>query len=502
MNTFKFAESVSRTLLTIVVVFLGFGAARAQNIEAQAPRQLSIVRVSVTNQPFDFVRPWGKRPPFARRGIGAVLPNQRVLVTAELVGNANYVEFEVADGGRKAPASVEIVDYEANLALLKAEDPTFLKDLKPLDLTVAAVGDMLSVWQLEANGNLLVTRGPMTSVDVSRYPIDESAFLVYRMTVSLQFRDSSFVMPVVKDDKLVGIVMRYDTQSNNADVIPAPIIEHFLRDVAQAPYEGFPRAGMAFSGTRDPQLRRFVGLTDSNGGGVYVTEITKGSPGEKAGLQKGDILLRVDDQPVDQDGNYADPLYGKIAVGHLLSGRHYVGDTVKFTIFREGATKELTVNLARRLPEDFVIEPYVIDRAPKFYILGGLILQELSRQYLKEWGPDWQKKAPDELVYLDRAQHELFRDGPKKIVFLSRVLPSDATVGYEDLNHLVVTKINDVPLNGLADIPGALEKATGGVHKIEVTTDPSVIYLDAKQVATSESILAKTYRLPALKRLE
>ena len=35
-----------------------------------------------------------------------------------------------------------------------------------------------------------------------------------------------------------------------------------------------------------------------------------------------------------------------------------------------------------------------------------------------------------------------------------------------------------------------------------VTSDPTVIYLDAQQVATSEAILAKTYRLPALKRLE
>ena len=36
----------------------------------------------------------------------------------------------------------------------------------------------------------------------------------------------------------------------------------------------------------------------------------------------------------------------------------------------------------------------------KFYILGGLVLEELSRQYLKEWGQEWMKKAPEDLVYL------------------------------------------------------------------------------------------------------
>ncbi|RYD73609.1 MAG: PDZ domain-containing protein [Verrucomicrobiaceae bacterium] len=476
---------------------------QGQNIvDAQAATKLSVVRVNVTNQPHDFVRPWGKRPPFVRRGIGAVLPNQRVLVTSELVANSNYIEFEAGDSGQKMPAIVEVVDYEANLALLKPEDPAFLKGYSPLELTVATVGDTLGVWQLEANGNLLVTRGPMTSAEVTRYSIDDSSFLVYRMTASLQFRDSSFVLPVVKEDKLVGLVMRYDAQSNNADIVPTPVIEHFLRDAAQMPYQGFPRAGMSFSGTRDPQLRRFMGLPETAVGGVYITEVSKNSPSAKAGLEEGDVLLRIDDQPVDQDGNYADPVYGKIAVGHLLSVRHNVGDTVKFTIFRKGETKDLPVELARRPLESYVSEPYVIDRAPKFYILGGLVLQELSRQYLKEWGNDWQRKAPDELVYLDRAQEELFPEGGRKIVFLGRVLPSDATVGYEGLDHLIVTEINDVPLRSLADVPGALEKAQDGTHKIEFSSDPTVIYLNAQQVATSEEILAKTYRLPTLKRLE
>lgn len=471
-------------------------------VDAQAATKLSVVRVNVTNQPHDFTRPWGKRPPFVRRGIGAVLPNKRVLVTGEIVANSNYIEFEAGDSGAKMPATVEVVDYEANLALLKPEDPAFLDDYSPLELTVATVGDTLGVWQLEANGNLLVTRGPMTSAEVTGYPIDDSSFLVYRMTASLQFRDSSFVLPVVKENKLVGLVMRYDAQSNNADIVPTPIIEHFLRDSAQLPYKGFPRAGMSFSGTRDPQLRRYIGMAGTTAGGVYITEVLKGSPSDKAGLEKGDVLLRIDDQPVDQDGNYADPIYGKIAVGHLLSVRHRVGDTVKFTIFRKGETRDLPVQLARRPLDSYVSEPYVIDRAPRFFILGGLVLQELSRQYLKEWGADWQKKAPDELVYLDRAQEELFPDGAQKIVFLSRVLPSDATVGYEDLNHLIVTEINDVPLRSLADVPGALGKANNGTHKIEFSTDPSVIYLDSQQVAISEEILAKTYRLPALKRLE
>lgn len=477
-------------------------ARAAETVDVSPAKKLSIVRVSVTNQQYDFRRPWGKRNPYSRKAVGAVLPNERVLVTAELVANANYLEFEAAEGGQKVPAMVEAVDYECNLAVLKTTDPTFLKSLQPLELTIANVGDELAVWQLEQNGNQLITRGTMTNADVSRYPIDDSMLLMYRLTVSLQFRDAAFTMPVVKAGKLVGVLTRYDPQSSNGEVIPAPVVEHFLRDVAQAPYKGFPKAGLGYSGTRDPQLRRYAGLKEAKDGGVYVTEVLKSGPAGQAGIEKGDVILRVDDQPVDQDGNYNDPTYGKIALAHLLSTRHYVGDALKFSLLRKGEPKDVTVTLSHRSPDSFMSQPYIIGRAPRFYIFGGLVLQELSRQYLREFGNDWWKKAPEELVYLDRQQNELERDGTKRVIFLNRVLPSDATVGYEELNQLIVTKINGVELKTLNDIPGALEKVVDGVHKIEFAGDPAAIYLDAEQVVQSEAILAKTYRLPALKRLE
>ncbi len=469
--------------------------------EVKTDTLLSVVRVNVTSQAWDFGRPWGKRPPFSRRAIGAVLTGGRVLVTAELVTNANYVEFESAGGGQKVPAVVETVDYESNLALLKADDAEFLKPLKQLEVAPARVGDLLSVWQLEANGNLLVTNAALTTAEVSRYPIDDVALLIYRATAPLQFRDSSFTLPVVKDGKLAGIVMRYDTNTNNADIIPAPVIQHFLKDAANPPYKGFPRAGMAFAGTRDPQFRRYLGLDGSQLGGIYVNDVIKDGPAEKAGIQKGDVVLKIDGREVDRDANYLDPEYGRIAIAHLFSTRHFEGDKINLTVARKGETKEMTLTLAHRDVQSYVIEPYVIDRAPRFFILGGLVLQELSRQYLKEWGNDWAKKAPLNFVYFDRQQAELFDDGPKKIVFLSRVLPSAATVGYEELHTLVVKRINGMELQSLLDVPTALEKATDGLHKVEFEGDPTTIYLDAKAVADEGKALMNKYRLPALERL-
>ena len=53
----------------------------------------SVVRVNATSQPYDFLRPWSKRPPFQRHAVGAVLPGGRVLTTAEQVADATYLEL-------------------------------------------------------------------------------------------------------------------------------------------------------------------------------------------------------------------------------------------------------------------------------------------------------------------------------------------------------------------------------------------------------------------------
>ena len=490
-----------RLILLSIFLFTAV-CGNAHSADAKAPKKVSVVRVNVTNQPWDFMRPWGKRPPFSRRAIGAVLPGGRVIVTAEMVANATFIEFESPEGGAKAPATVDVVDYEANLALLKTDDADFLKAYEPLELTAARIGDNLAIWQLEATGTLLVTPGTLTSIEASRYPISDTPLLVYRLTANLQFRDSSFTMPVARDGKLVGILMRFDNNSKNTELVPTPVIEHFLKDASDGAYEGFPRAGMGFASTRDPMFRRYLGLKGGDiTGGVYVTQVLKESPAAKAGLQEGDTILRAAGEAVDQDGNYDDPDYGKLAISHHISTKHFVGEKVGFTVVRKGVKRELEIVLDHRAPEDYVSDPFVIDRAPRFYILGGLVLQELSRQYLKEFGADWQKRAPDDLVYLDRFQSDLFPDGSKKIVVLSRVLPSDATIGYEQLRGLVVTNINGVALKSLADIPGALAKAENGLHKVEFGSDPGRIWIDAAAAEALGPVLKQSYRIPILQRL-
>jgi len=204
---------------------------------------------------------------------------------------------------------------------------------------------------------------------------------------------------------------------------------------------------------------------------------------------------------VDQDGNYIDPVHGKLSLVNIISLQS-AGSKVPFKLLRDGRTLSVDVTLRHKPVESYVIEPYVVDKAPDYYVLGGLVLEELSRQYLKEWGGDWQKKAPERFVYYDRYQSDLFHGGRKHLVILSQVLPTEDTIGYEDLSSLVVTRINDIPLASFADVKRALDRPVNGFQKIEFEGNPNVIYLDAQQVADHVDTLRKTYGLPAISRAE
>jgi PDZ domain-containing protein len=465
-------------------------------------KQLALVRVNVTGQSYDYFRPWQKKAPFSKRALGAVLSKGRVLVTADLVANQNYVELERAETGEKTAARVQVIDYEANLALLEPTEKTFLDGITPLEITAdTVVGDRLAAWQLEPTGALLATEGLVTTVQMMQYPIDVGEFLTYRISLPMQYRENSYTVPLVKNNKLAGLLLRYDSRSQLLDAIPAPIITHFLKEADSQSYRGFPSAGFAFFPTRDPELREFS-EEKGKAGGVYVTNVEPNTPAMKAGLQVGDIVTAVADREIDENGNYVDPLYGKIEFTNLLSAHAYSGDVVPFRVQRNGKPIQLNVTLEHRDAKDYVSPPYNFDQPPRYYVLGGLIFQELSRQYLKEWGPTWERSAPQRLVYFDHFQSELFQEGNRRVVILSQVLPADSTIGYDDLAYLTVTKVNGKEIKSLDDLAEAVKQPIGGFIKIETEEDPKQIELDAAQVAAEAPNLQENYGISALQRLE
>jgi len=466
----------------------------------------SLVRVNVTQQPWNYRIPWQKVSPTGRRGLGVLVDDKNhILVTAQLVADATYIELEAAATGRKLTAKVLAVDYEANLALVQPTQAPgdFFAGLKPVEIdTQARQGDSLELWQLGRVGDLIATKLSLNKVQTARYFLESSQFLVYETYGIIRSEGNSFTLPIIHDDKLAGLLLRYDSKNQAATVLPGPIIEHFLKDYASGNYQGFPSLGIEFHTTLDPEFRAYIGLKNGEGG-VYVGAVTKGGSAESVGIKAGDIVLELNGQKVDTRGDYKDPVYGTLSCSHLVRDKAYVGEEVKVKVQRDGKPLELSGKLTRKNLKDNIVWPYLFDRGSNYLVEGGLIFQDLSVPYLQSFGEDWENSAPLRLVFAAKHTDELEKEGRRKIVILGGVLPTSSTQGYQQLGGLIVTKVNDKPINDLNDLNAAFKEAKDGIHKIEFEEFPRIIYLDA---ATTEvdnmHLLNGPYRISSLKRIE
>jgi S1-C subfamily serine protease len=86
----------------------------------------------------------------------------------------------------------------------------------------------------------------------------------------------------------------------------------------------------------------------ANASGVSVHDVAPNGPADRAGLQAGDIITKLDNQPIGK----ADDLIERVH-------KHRAGEKVTLGILRDGKEKNLTVTLEAQLPA-----PRAQDRRP------------------------------------------------------------------------------------------------------------------------------------------
>ena len=140
--------SLSLPLIAVAAVFALLAPAAAAQESSPAN---SLVRVNATLQDYSFLRPWEKGAPTPRRGLGAVLEGNRVLITAEMCVNSTFLELEHPSSGARIAAKITGIDYEANLAVLEPADSNsrVFEGLRPLEIEDSVKsGETLNVWQV------------------------------------------------------------------------------------------------------------------------------------------------------------------------------------------------------------------------------------------------------------------------------------------------------------------------------------------------------------------
>jgi len=261
-----------------------------------------------------------------------------------------------------------------------------------------------------------------------------------------------------------------------------------LEAKAKNPDAGFSFYDFVWQFTRNKSVTALLGL-QGPARGIVVTRVPASSAFAGV-LEPRDIILEIDGFPIDLDGDYEDPVYGHLSFRNLATRERFAGDDSTFLVWRHGHTVSVNVTLPAARYEDALVPAQVFDRTPQYLIVGGLIFQPLTTDYLRSWGSEWWKTAPYRFSYYTYQESTTARP---HLVVLSHLLADRFNLGYQDLSYLAVDKVNDIVVTDLNSLKAALTQPQDGFHVIEFFSNTSAqkVVLDATKLpAATQKILA------------
>jgi serine protease Do len=116
------------------------------------------------------------------------------------------------------------------------------------------------------------------------------------------------------------------------------------------------------------EIAESIGLGKAQG--ALINQIEPGAPADKAGLEAGDVILKIDGKPIEKSSDLP-----------RLVGNTPPGTKSNLTVFRRGATKELSILIAELEPERLAKKSSDAEEKPKSSasVQGlGLVVVDLS----------------------------------------------------------------------------------------------------------------------------
>jgi len=269
---------------------------------------------------------------------GYIITNDHVIATAGRTGRLSVL----LNSGARWDATLVGTDAKTDLAVLKIE----ASGLPTLSLRTNArlrVGQ-----QVVALGAPLGLSGTVTSGIISALnrdvlaPVAGGGTTVLAGTVQTDasINPGNSGGPLVDcGGRIVGVNTVISTVPDASGVagggsvglgfaVPASTVERITGELRASGRATHPTFGLTLAEVPAQVAARF-GID----GGMYVQSVVTGGPGARAGVQVGDLITKVGDQPANS-----------FTVGRLLVTAS-VGDTVPLVITREGQPVELNVVL-------------------------------------------------------------------------------------------------------------------------------------------------------------
>ena len=276
-------------------------------------------------------------------GSGVIISSDGYILTcAHVVSGASNITVSIGD--KDYPATLVGEDTTSDIAVVKVD---------ATGLTPATVGDSDN---LKVGESVMAVGNPLGELGGT---VTSGIVSALNRSVSIQGSSSVKTMSLIQMDasvspgnsggglfnmngELVGIVNAKSSDSDAEGLgfaIPVNDAVKVAQELLENGYvTGRPYLGISYYAVTDAQTAAQLGV---NAYGVYIVEVVKGGPADKAGLQAGDRIVSVDGSEVATQSD----------LGTLMQD-HKAGDTIEITVARGGQMQTVSVTLGEKGAEN------------------------------------------------------------------------------------------------------------------------------------------------------
>lgn len=297
-------------------------------------------------------------------GSGFIIsPDGLIMTNAHVVRGADEVSVTLEDGSEHIATDIRSDDF-ADVAVLQIKVDHPLPALKLGDDSKMEIGDWVLAFGSPFGLDRTVTQGIISakSRGLKNLP-SRQEFLQTDAAIN----PGNSGGPLVNmDGEVIGINTAIETRSGGYDGVGFAVPVSLAKWVGdQLTKEGKVRR--AYLGIRpddvDSNIAKALDLPTSKG--VIVSDVTKGSPAEQAGVKVQDVILKLNNVPVRNRQQL-------IAVAERLS----IGEAYPLVVLREGKEVELSV-VAAEFPEHVATASQQVDAL-------GAEVQELTPELAEQ----------------------------------------------------------------------------------------------------------------------
>jgi S1-C subfamily serine protease len=441
---------------------------------------------------FDAVRRMG--------GSGFVIKGKRIMTNAHVVSWGRRIIVRRYQDPGQYLAEVEYVGHDCDLAVLTVADSRFFENLEPLELgELPKVRSAVVTYGYPAGGEeISYTRGVVSRIELEQYAhIGNRRLLGVQTDAAINPGNSGG--PVIQDDRVVGVAFQGMPGLENAGFfIPTPVIQHFLKDIENKRYDGFPQAGIRLVELQNPAYRSLLKLPEDNSSlGARIDSLLP-IPATQELLKIDDVLLRIGAFPVASDGTI---LYQGNRLSSALAFQFtQSGEKVPLQVWRDGHQIEVALPVSVYTGDR--ASGYQYDALPRYFVYGGMVFTPLCLDYLRAIGRNTSESSFGELYYeLHYRKYEDPANARPEPVVLAAVLADAVNANVALRGRMLVDQINHIRIEKLDDVVRAFESNTNAFDVIDFLPHHSLETLDRAEVAKAKARILKTYNLSDDRRL-